>query len=169
MKIELATRERVEEILDIYENARKYMRAHGNMEQWNGNYPSREVILADIDAAQLYLCTEADEIYGVFCYFEGEDPTYLKIFDGAWLNDRPYGVMHRVAVAKHQKGVASFCFAYCLGRCHNLKIDTHKDNYPMQRALEKNGFQKCGIIYLASGDERVAFQCCDGAAPKYCY
>ena len=161
MKIEPATDERVPEILDIYAAARLYMREHGNLEQWNGNYPSREVVCADIEAGQLYLCTEGEEIYGVFCYFEGEDPTYREIFDGAWLNSRPYGVMHRVAVAKHQRGVASFCFSYCLSRCHNLKIDTHKDNFPMQKALEKNGFVRCGIIYLASGDPRIAYQCCD--------
>ena len=28
----------------------------------------------------------------------------------------------------------------------------------MQRALEKSGFAYCGIIYLASGDERLAYQ-----------
>ncbi|MBE6590044.1 MAG: GNAT family N-acetyltransferase [Ruminococcaceae bacterium] len=161
MNIEVATYERVSEILEIYAAARAYMRENGNMEQWAGNYPSRETVLSDIDAGHLYLCTEEKEIYGVFCYFEGEDPTYREIFDGAWRNDLPYGVMHRVAVAKHQRGVASFCFSYCYDRCRNLKIDTHKDNIPMQRALEKNGFDKCGTIYLESGDPRIAYQRCE--------
>ena len=40
----------------------------------------------------------------------------------------------------------------------NLKIDTHRDNYPMQKSLKKNGFEYCGIIYLADGNERLAFQ-----------
>jgi hypothetical protein len=28
----------------------------------------------------------------------------------------------------------------------------------MRRMLEKNGFVYCGIIYLESGDERVAYE-----------
>ena len=40
----------------------------------------------------------------------------------------------------------------------SIRIDTHKDNIPMQRALAKHGFIKCGIIHLANGDERIAFQ-----------
>ena len=158
MKIELATLEKVPQILDIYAAARAYMRENGNMEQWSGNYPAREDVCSDIEAGHLYLCTEGDEIYGVFCFFEGEEPTYRNIYDGAWLNDKPYGVIHRVAVSKHQRGVAGFCFSYCYGLCENLKIDTHRDNFPMQRALEKNGFVRCGIIYLSGGAERIAYQ-----------
>jgi hypothetical protein len=81
------------------------MREHGNMGQWVGGYPSRELLERDIENGQLYLCTESEEICGVFCYFEGEDPTYRKIFNGAWLNDAPYGVIHRIAVAAQGRGV----------------------------------------------------------------
>ena len=161
MQIELAVKSRLEEILAVYASARAYMRENGNLHQWVGGYPSRELLEQDIEAGQLYLCTENGEIYGVFCYFEGEDPTYREIFDGAWLNDRPYGVIHRIAVARHCRGVASFCFAHCLARCHNLKIDTHADNYPMQNALVKNGFSRCGIIHLENGDPRIAYQRCE--------
>ena len=37
-------------------------------------------------------------------------------------------------------------------------MDTHRDNAVMQHVMEKNGFKKCGIIYLLSGDPRVAYQ-----------
>ena len=98
------------------------------------------------------------EIAGVFCFFKGTDPTYATIYEGAWLSDAPYGVMHRVAVAKRGRGVASACFDYALGQCGNVRIDTHRDNQPMQAALLKNGFAYCGIIYLANGAERMAYQ-----------
>lgn len=158
MKIEKASLASLDTILAIYEDARAYMRAHGNAEQWSGGYPKESVLRSDIEKGNLYLCKEDEEILGVFCYFEGEDPTYGRIDGGAWLNDKTYGVIHRIAVARHQRGVASFCFAWCFSKCRNLKIDTHRDNYPMQRSLEKNGFSRCGIIYLENGDERVAFQ-----------
>ncbi|MFR1314947.1 MAG: GNAT family N-acetyltransferase, partial [Clostridium perfringens] len=40
----------------------------------------------------------------------------------------------------------------------SIKIDTHRDNISMQRAVVKNDFQKCGIIYLEDGSERIAFE-----------
>ena len=37
-------------------------------------------------------------------------------------------------------------------------IDTHRDNKIMQHNILKHGFTYCGIIYLLSGDERLAYQ-----------
>lgn len=34
---------------------------------------------------------------GTFCFIVGEDPTYAVIDNGKWLNDAPYGVIHRMA------------------------------------------------------------------------
>ena len=66
--------------------------------------------------------------------------------------------MHRIAVLRHGKGVVDFCINECFKVFPNLKIDTHRDNIPMQKVLKRNGFCYCGIIYLESGDERLAFQ-----------
>lgn len=149
-------------VMGIYDGARQYMRTQGNPTQWAGGYPPEALIREDMERGQCYLCTDAGdgEILGVFCFFVGEDPTYRRIEDGAWLNDAPYGVIHRIAVGEnaHRRGVASFCFAYAFERCGNVKIDTHRDNLPMQRSLEKNGFVRCGTIYLANGDPRIAYQ-----------
>ncbi len=158
MNIETATVGDIDQIEKIYADARAYMRENGNLEQWQGGYPSREIIENDINENRLYLVKEKDEILGVFCFFLGNDPTYDKIYGGEWLNDKPYGVIHRIAVSAHRKGVASFCFEHCFNICKNLKIDTHRDNAPMRKSLIKNGFTECGIIYLLSGDERIAFQ-----------
>ena len=149
-------------VMRIYDNARQYMRTQGNPTQWAGSYPPEALIREDMEQGQCHLCTDAGngEILGVFCFFVGEDSTYLHIEDGAWLNDAPYGVIHRIAVGEnaHRRGVASFCFSFAFERCGNVKIDTHRDNLPMQRSLEKNGFVRCGTIYLANGDPRIAYQ-----------
>lgn len=157
MKIRKATLDELDPIMEIYDGARAYMREQNNPTQWGGGYPSRALIQADMEKGCCYVCEEDGELLGVFYYAEEADPTYVSI-DGAWLNDRPYGVMHRIAVAARGRGVASFCFDACFSRCKNLKIDTHSDNIPMQRALEKNGFVRCGIIYLENGDPRFAYQ-----------
>lgn len=158
MLIQKATLEDIPEIEAIYDLARSYMRRQGNMKQWTGGYPQPEIIKNDIQNGNLYKVTDDEGISAVFCYFEGVDPTYNKIYNGEWLNSEPYGVIHRIAVAKHRVGLATLCFDYCLNRCHNLKIDTHRDNIPMRKSLMKNGFHECGIIYLLSGDERIAYQ-----------
>ncbi len=36
--------------------------------------------------------------------------------------------------------------------------DTHRDNHIMQHNILKHGFQYCGVILLANGDERLAYQ-----------
>ena len=144
-------------IKEIYENAKQFMRANGNMHQWTGNYPSEELILADINSKNCYVCEINGEILGVFCLFDGPDKTYLKIYDGEWPSDNDYCVIHRIATDNNGKGIAKACFDYGLARKGELRIDTHRDNIPMQRALSKNGFEKCGIIHLESGDERIAF------------
>ncbi|MBE6600761.1 MAG: GNAT family N-acetyltransferase [Ruminococcaceae bacterium] len=160
MMIKRAEISHFEAVKEIYDGARRFMKEKGNPNQWIGGYPQDQVIFDDIKEKKLFLCEENGEILGVFCCFFGNDPTYEKIFDGEWLNDRPYAVIHRIAVAEnaHGRGVASLCFDYAFGICGNVKIDTHKDNIPMQRALKKNGFTPCGKIYLKNGDERIAFQ-----------
>ncbi len=161
MIIRAAKAEELFEIENIYSDARAFMRESGNSEQWKNSYPSRELIESDIKNGNLYVCEDVGgALLCVFYYKTGNDKTYEKITMGEWKNDFPYGVIHRIAVSKnsHGKGVAKAVFDYAFSLCGNLKIDTHKDNIPMQRALEKCGFSKCGIIYIESGEERIAYQ-----------
>lgn len=147
-------------ILKIYENARDFMRQTGNPNQWGETHPAEEILRSDIPKGQLYVCSENSEIIGVFAYIQGTDPTYLVIDGDGWLNNDPYGVIHRIAVAHRGQGLIAHIFDWALQQCPNLRIDTHRDNLPMQRALEKYGFQYCGIIHILNGDERIAFHKC---------
>lgn len=158
MEIRSAVQSELPEIMRIYDDARAFMRLQGNMNQWINGYPGKEIILNDIHNGNCYVCVDGAEICGVFSLIMGEDPTYVKIFKGAWLNDKPYGAVHRIAVGARQKGVGSLCLDWCVERCGNVKIDTHRDNLAMQRLVLKNGFEYCGIIYLADGAERLAYQ-----------
>lgn len=145
-------------ILEIYKNARAFMRRTGNPNQWGDCHPAEAVLLDDISKEQLYVCETGGRTGAVFAYIRGVDPTYIRIYEGQWINDAPYGTIHRIAVAEQGRGWIAQCFDWALAQCPDLRIDTHRDNIPMQRALYKAGFHYCGIIYLASGDERLAFQ-----------
>lgn len=146
-------------VMGIYEYARHFMRANGNATQWVNGYPSEELIRQEIKDNHSFVCIgEQGEILGTFCFILGDDPTYRQIYDGSWLNDEPYGVIHRMATSGQQKGVADACLAWCMEQSDNIRVDTHKDNLVMQHILEKHGFRRCGIIYVRDGTERIAYQ-----------
>ena len=50
------------------------------------------------------------------------------------------------------------CKAFALSHVSELRADTHEDNKIMQAVLERNGFEKCGIIYIEDGSPRIAYQ-----------
>lgn len=157
MQIRHANTDDIEEIMEIYGFARGVMRKSGNMDQWKGGYPSLEQVKDDMAGGHLYVLESEKGIEVVFFYKTGIDPTYVKIYEGQWQNDEPYAVIHRIASSGKTRGAAAHCFDWVNARNRNLRIDTHHDNKIMQHVLEKNGFVRCGIIYLANGDPRIAF------------
>ena len=159
MKIRLANKEDLKAIEQIYENARQFMRSNGNFSQWGNSYPSVGIIQADIKQKCLYV-VEDEAIQAVFTLIMGEDPTYLEI-DGAWLNDRSYATLHRIASRGTQKGIFKLIIEFSWSICPNLRIDTHKDNKPMRHLIEKNGFVYCGISIVGDGTPRLAYQKAD--------
>ena len=160
MNIRKANYKDLEEIRLIYQSARKFMSDNGNPNQWGNNNPPLSRTEEDLRENNLYVVEDDKDILAVFFYKYGDDPTYKIIYQGSWLNNSPYGVIHRIAVSDKArgKGIAGICFDFAFSQCKNLKIDTHKDNIPMQRALAKHGFKQCGIIHLVNGDKRIAFQ-----------
>lgn len=158
MKIRQTKQEDLAKVMAIYAYARNFMKEHGNGNQWINGYPQEELITKEIEAKHSFVCEdEQGEIIGTFCYIEGIDPTYVKIYDGEWLNDEPYAVIHRIASNGKQKGIAAECLRWSFQHCNNLRIDTHENNLVMQNMLKKEGFTRCGIIYLVDGSERIAF------------
>lgn len=159
MKIRKASLADVDRQLRVFDYARSIMRSTGNMDQWTDGYPSRKVVENDIAASNSYVCIDdSEEIVATFCFWQGNDPTYDYIENGQWLNNLPYGVVHRLAGSGKIKGIGTYCLEWCIQQCHNIRVDTHRDNWVMQSVLKKNGYTECGIIYLANGSPRVAFQ-----------
>lgn len=147
-------------LLKLYKQARDFMAENGNPLQWGSSYPEPEQIVQDIQEQNSYVGVYSGRIVAVFYYRYGVDICYEKIHGGAWLNDSPYGVVHRITSDGTVKGAASFCLNWAFRQCHNLKIDTHRDNHIMQHTLEKNGFSLCGVIFTDDGTERLAYQKC---------
>ncbi len=162
MEIRKAVMEDLEEILKLYAEARKFMQKTGNPTQWGTSYPPVERVEADIRSGKSYVCEDHGIMAGVFYFTEGPDPDYATIYDGSWIGTGNYYVMHRVAAPGRVKGTGSFCIRWCMEHSKgDLRIDTHRDNLPMQHVLTKLGFKQCGIVRLARDGERVAFEYID--------
>ena len=157
MQIRKTTLADLPDVMQIYAEARQMMVESGNLNQWTGGHPAQAIIERDIEAGYSYVCTNENKVVAVFYLDTAPDPTYAKI-DGAWKNDNTYGVVHRIARARDAKGAGAFCLEWCFRQIPNIRIDTHKDNAPMIKLLGKLGYHYCGIIWLANGDERLAFQ-----------
>ena len=156
-RIRKATFADLPRILEIYEYARNFMVSTGNPNQWGKTNPPRETLEQDIAEEKLHVVEDEAGICGVFFFSVGEDPTYREIFEGNWLSDAPYGTIHRIASCG-RGGVFGSCLDYCLGITRHLRIDTHHDNKVMQHVVEKHGFVRRGIIYIADGSPRIAYE-----------
>lgn len=159
MVIRATKPEEISILMEIFASAKVFMRQSGNANQWAEGYPSVELIAHNIESGHSYVCLDdTGEIVATFFFRIGTDETYFRIDDGQWLNDQPYGVVHRLASTGKIKNISTYCLEWCLEQCENIRIDTHADNIVMQNALIRNGYEYCGIIYLKSGARRLAFQ-----------
>lgn len=149
-----------ERIMAVFAAAKGIMRASGNMCQWSDDYPSLDAVSSDIGRGGAYVLEDEGLIVGYFAFLPSPEPTYAKIYDGKWLDDtESYHVVHRIASMPDSHGIFESIMNYCFTRSRNIRIDTHRDNHIMQHVVQKHGFVYCGIIYLANGDERLAYQC----------
>lgn len=140
----------------IYADARQFMAETGNPNQWGKTTPMTSQLEMDIERGDLFVITDGAEIHGVFYFFIGEDPTYGVIYGGAWRSNSKYGTVHRIA-GDGSGGILATAVAFGKQQIQHLRIDTHEDNKIMQRAIAKQGFQRCGIIHLANGSPRIAY------------
>ena len=157
LKIKNAAYADFERIMEIYKYAQDYMIKSGNPKQWGHFYPDASLIKSDIAQNVCKVIYDEGGIHGVFALFEGNEPTYERIENGSWLNDKPYLTIHRIAGGKGAHGIFKCAADYCKSICDNVRIDTHADNLTMQKLIEKNGFVKCGIIFVNDASARIAY------------
>lgn len=185
LKVRRAAPADLERIMEIYRGAQEFMIASGNPDQWGRTYPDEELVRSDIGSGICFVIVSkiaaghsdrvsgvalegsldkesvdgaGDEmICGVFVLTEGDEPTYRVIEDGAWLNDEPYVTIHRIAAAEGAHGIVDCAVEFAFSKADNIRIDTHEKNRTMRSRIEKNGFKRCGIIYVRGG-ARIAYQ-----------
>ena len=145
----------MDKILKITDSAKKLLKSNGSL-QWQQGYPNEETFLNDIKNGNLYGLYEDNDLKAYGCYLYGLDVNYVEI-DGKWdipANEKDMAI-HRVAVDENCHGkkygvkMLSYGIQYAkkLG-CVTVKVDTHKNNIPMQKCIQKCGFVYKGIIKI---------------------
>ncbi|MDE6858745.1 MAG: GNAT family N-acetyltransferase [Alistipes sp.] len=150
-------------IMEIAAQAQERLREQA-IDQWQDGYPTADAFMRDIDSGSSYVVETGSQVMATACIsFDGE-PAYSTISDGAWPDDEPYAVIHRLAVDRGmlRRGIAAEIIAYAemlcrLQRISSIRVDTHRDNTAMRRLLDRCGFTHCGRIRLDSGADREAY------------
>ncbi|MGB0185341.1 MAG: GNAT family N-acetyltransferase [Flavobacteriaceae bacterium] len=166
MKLLRAQKKDLVSIMSIINDAQELL-AGQNIDQWQNGYPNTAIVLKDIQNNESFILkSESGVCLATAMFSTKNEPTYSKI-EGHWINPKQtiYGVIHRMAVAKNYrgKGLAKFFFNQCEQKLSekkipSMRIDTHKDNFGMQKLLKTMGYSYCGVIYLENGDKRLAFE-----------
>ena len=157
--------EELDALVEIVEHGRAALAAAG-VPQWHDGYPTRESIEGDIEKGNGYTVLLCEKPIATAVILVDGEPDYDEINEGRWLQDGPYITVHRLATHNDAKrtGAASALIKAAEEMARErgfgaVRIDTHRKNLVMQAFLQKNGFSRCGVIYLRrTGAERIAFE-----------
>ncbi len=154
----------INDVMNIIRQAQVYFKELG-INQWQNDYPNVEIINNDIDNENSYVLLKDNNIVATAVISFEEEKTYDSIYEGQWISNKEYAVIHRIAVNNNYKGlgisskIIRNVEQLCLKKgVYSIKVDTHEENLSMQKMLKKNQFQYCGVIYLEDGSKRIAFE-----------
>ena len=92
-----ATMEEIPVIWEIILQAKAQMYREGK-HQWDENYPTVPILENDVRRGWGYVLVPSDDDSDIIAYgavvFDGE-PAYKGLWDGQWLSEQPYVVLHR--------------------------------------------------------------------------
>lgn len=164
MKIRLAEKKDIDRIMQIIADARESIGRLG-IDQWQYGYPTRDIVKEDITLGRSFVLECNEVICATFALMMNGEPTYKKIYCGAWIGEGEYLALHRIAIDStfRGKGIAEKIISFLVDFANengysSVRVDTHEGNLPMRRMLEKNGFEYCGTIHLLDGQPRVAYE-----------
>ena len=160
MEIRLAFPNEVDAIMQVIEDAKKYLAEAGST-QWQNDYPNADTIIEDIISGQAYVALDEGELLAYAAVTKSPEKAYEAIYDGNWEGrESEYLVFHRIAVASDVQGqgvAQTFLEGLIEGFDYlDFRSDTHAKNKAMQHIFEKLGFKQVGKVPVDG--ERLAYQ-----------
>ena len=155
----------LDQVMEAVEDSREILRLQGNG-QWQDGYPNKDDFINDINNGRLFVTFDKDpeKIVGV-CALTYREEDYHHLYEGKWLTDYPYMVMHRVAIKKEYRGRGFgkklfdvFVEQAKIEGYRSLRIDTHEGNAIMRHIIESYGFAYCGKAILTPNKDRMMFE-----------
>ena len=158
--IRLACYEDLNDVVKVIDDAKALFKGEGS-DQWQDtdNYPNFNTMLKDYEKQELYVKIIDGKVAGCIVLSKTKEEAYNLIYDGAWLTDGDYLVIHRLAVAKefYRTGVAKELIEYVIGvtkseNVNSIRVDTKIENIRMINLLSSFNFKIVGKIDLLRKD-----------------
>ena len=162
--IEIATKEDFDRVIEIFNEAKSFIKSTGSP-QWQTGNPNSNSFASDINSKSLYKVSIDGNIEAIF-FISDNEHTYDIIYEGHW-GFTTFIVLHRVAISNKMRGkglfkdILEFSYNYATSKnIDGIRIDTHEKNEAMKKSLLINGFKYCGIIHLNNKDDyiRLAYE-----------
>ena len=153
MNIRLALPQDLDEVFQLYADARLQLREQGIF-QWPDDYPSPQTVFVDIEREELYVLEKDQHIYGAICLNERQDEQYSLV---SWrLNDDNPLVIHRMVIAPASQGgglaqqLMDFTEQHAFDHGYSsIRLDAYTGHERSRRFYERRGYVNRGEVYFA--------------------
>ena len=161
-----ATIDDLKQVMEAAEDARELLKEQGNG-QWQDGYPNEDDFINDINNDRLFVVLDVNnpKIIAGVCALTYREEDYHHLYEGKWLTELPYIVMHRVAVKKKYRGqgYGKKLFEVFIDQAkvegyRSLRIDTHEGNALMRHLITSFAFAYCGKAILTPNKDRMVFE-----------
>lgn len=150
--IKQATPSDIPLVFDLLKACRADMVARQIM-QWNANYPTINLVKADVNSGQLFCLKSDDKLIGVITFDTNQSPEYEDIkwqYHGAKIM-----VIHRLAVHPdaQKKGIGRQLMDFALNHAkthqyHAIRLDAYSGNDRTISFYKKRHYEYRGDIYF---------------------
>lgn len=163
MEIKLAQISDFDEIWNIYVACRNDMLAQ-NIEQWNQNYPSQNLIRSSIEKKGLYVLWVNKDIVGAINLDEEQDGQYVNI-GWTFKEDTPMVIHRLVVLPERQKNgyaqqLMDFAESYAQKSGYpSIRLDAYSQHLRIQNFYQRRGYQIRGeVFFQGKPDAFICFE-----------
>lgn len=142
--------EELDEIMEMLRRCIQVMQ-EGGSDQWNENYPNREVLADDLQRGVLFAAEAQGKIAAIVVLDEEQDDLYETI---EWKDTQgPHLIMHRLAVDPRMQGqgiarrMVEFAEAYAREQGYrSLRLDTYARNTAALKLYRGLSYEQRGEV-----------------------
>lgn len=155
MKLRQANMTELQILMDIIKQASEKLQQQGIF-QWDEMYPTEEIIREDIRREELYVLSEAEEIFALVVLNEEQDDSYSE---ANWLGEQEnVAVIHRLCVNSvyQHRGIGKKVLAAAEHLLKEkgykgIRLDAFTNNPYALRLYENTGYRRIGEVTFRKG------------------